>query len=57
MNIMVFGRISWDCNQKKSLAYALFPSPSKTLTDGDANKLRDKIVRRLEREIDAQLRS
>jgi phenylalanyl-tRNA synthetase beta chain len=43
---------------KKSLAYALsFQSPSKTLTDRDANKLRDKIVRRLEREIGAQLRS
>jgi phenylalanyl-tRNA synthetase beta chain len=43
---------------KKSLAYALtFQSPDKTLTDKDANKLRDKIVRRLEREIGAQLRS
>jgi len=43
---------------KKSLAYALaFQSPTKTLTDKEANKLRDKIVRRLEREIGAQLRS
>jgi phenylalanyl-tRNA synthetase beta chain len=43
---------------KRSLAYALaFQSPDKTLTDRDANKLRDKIVRRLEREIGAHLRS
>jgi len=43
---------------KKSLAYALaFQSPDKTLTDKDANKLRDKIVRRLQREIGAKLRS
>lgn len=43
---------------KKSLAYALaFQAPDKTLTDRDANKLRDKIVRRLEGEIGAQLRS
>ncbi|NOR82612.1 MAG: phenylalanine--tRNA ligase subunit beta [Ardenticatenales bacterium] len=43
---------------KRSLAYALaFQSPDKTLTDRDANKLRDKIVRRLEREIGARLRS
>ncbi len=43
---------------KKSLAYALaFQSPDRTLTDKEANKLRDKIVRRLEHEIGAQLRS
>jgi phenylalanyl-tRNA synthetase beta chain len=43
---------------KRSLAYALaFQSPDKTLTDRDANKLRDKIVRRLEREMEAHLRS
>ena len=43
---------------KKSLAYALaFQAPDKTLTDKEANKLRDKIVRRLERETGAVLRS
>jgi phenylalanyl-tRNA synthetase beta chain len=42
---------------KKSLAYALsFQAPDRTLTDSDANKLRDKIARRLERELGAQLR-
>jgi phenylalanyl-tRNA synthetase beta chain len=42
---------------KKSLAYALsFQAPDRTLTDQDANKLRDKIARRLERELGAQLR-
>jgi phenylalanyl-tRNA synthetase beta chain len=43
---------------KKSLAYALsFQAPDRTLTDKDANKLRTKIVRRLEWEIGAKLRS
>ena len=43
---------------KKSLAYALaFQALDKTLTDKEANKLRDKIVRRLERETGAVLRS
>lgn len=42
---------------KKSLAYALaFQAPDKTLTDNDANKQRDKIVKRLEKELGAQLR-
>jgi phenylalanyl-tRNA synthetase beta chain len=42
---------------KKSLAYALaFQSLERTLTDKEASKLRSKIVRRLEREIGAQLR-
>jgi phenylalanyl-tRNA synthetase beta chain len=43
---------------KKSLAYALaFQAADRTLTDEEANRLRQKIVRRLEREIGAQLRS
>jgi len=43
---------------KKSLAYSLtYQNPERTLTDKDAAKLRNKIVRRLEREIGAQLRS
>ena len=42
---------------KKSLAYSLtYQSPDRTLTDKDAAKLRNKIVRRLEREFGAQLR-
>jgi phenylalanyl-tRNA synthetase beta chain len=41
-----------------SLAYALaFQAPDRTLTDAEVNRLRDKIVRRLERELDAQLRA
>jgi phenylalanyl-tRNA synthetase beta chain len=43
---------------KKSLAYALtFQASDRTLTDEEVNKLRDKIVRRLEREVGAQLRA
>ncbi len=43
---------------KKSLAFALYyQSPSKTLTDDDAAKLRKKIVGRLNREIGAELRA
>ncbi|MCJ7703818.1 MAG: phenylalanine--tRNA ligase subunit beta [Anaerolineales bacterium] len=42
---------------KKSLAYSLtYQDPERTLTDKDAAKLRTKIVRRLERELGAQLR-
>ncbi|MBU1661779.1 MAG: phenylalanine--tRNA ligase subunit beta, partial [Chloroflexi bacterium] len=42
---------------KKSLAYSLtYQSPDRTLTDKDAAKLRNKIVRRLEAEFGAQLR-
>ncbi len=43
---------------KRSLAYSLtFRSDDKTLTDKDANKIRDKIVRRLEDELGASLRA
>ena len=43
---------------KKSLAYRLaFQSDEKTLTDKDAARLRNKIVKRLKRDIDAELRS
>jgi len=42
---------------KKSLAYSLtYQHPERTMTDKDANKLRNKIVKRLERELGAQLR-
>jgi len=42
---------------KKSLAYNLtYQNPERTLTDKDAAKLRTKIVKRLERELGAQLR-
>ncbi len=42
---------------KKSLAYNLtYQNPERTLTDKDAAKLRNKIVKRLEREVGAQLR-
>jgi phenylalanyl-tRNA synthetase beta chain len=42
---------------KKSLAYSLtYQDPNRTLTDKDAAAIRNKIVRRLEREIGAQLR-
>ncbi|RME07256.1 MAG: phenylalanine--tRNA ligase subunit beta, partial [Anaerolineae bacterium] len=42
---------------KKSLAYSLtYQDPERTLTDKDAAKIRTKIVKRLEREIGAQLR-
>ena len=42
---------------KKSLAYSLtYQDPTRTLTDKDAAKLRNKIVRRLEQELGAQLR-
>jgi phenylalanyl-tRNA synthetase beta chain len=43
---------------KKSLAYSLtYQSPEKTLTDADAAAIRNKIVKRLEVEISAKLRS
>jgi phenylalanyl-tRNA synthetase beta chain len=43
---------------KKSLAYALtYRSPEGTLTDKDAASIRNKIVKRLENEVDAKLRS
>ena len=42
---------------KKSLAYALtFQASDRTLSDADASKVREKIVARLKREIDAQVR-
>jgi len=43
---------------KKSLAYSLtYQEPDRTLTDMDAATLRNKIVRRLENELGARLRS
>ncbi|GAB4496230.1 MAG: phenylalanine--tRNA ligase subunit beta [Anaerolineales bacterium] len=43
---------------KKSLAYALtYQAQDKTLTDADAAAIRNKIVKRLEKEIGAKLRS
>ena len=43
---------------KKSLAYALtYQSPDSTLTDKDAAQIRSRIVRRLEQEVGAKLRS
>jgi len=43
---------------KKSLAYSLtYQSPDSTLTDKDAAQIRSRIVRRLEQEVGAKLRS
>jgi phenylalanyl-tRNA synthetase beta chain len=43
---------------KKSLAYSLtFQADDRTLTDRDANKLRDKIVRQLKKKLGATLRA
>ena len=43
---------------KKSLAFALtFQANDRTLQDKDVQKIRQKIVRRLEQTCDAQLRS
>ncbi len=42
---------------KKSLAYSLTYQAEKTLTDADAAAIRNKIVKRLEREVGAKLRS
>jgi phenylalanyl-tRNA synthetase beta chain len=45
-------------SDKKSLAYTLtFQADDRTLTDKDANKIRDKIVRRLNAQLDATLRT
>ncbi|MBN2043485.1 MAG: phenylalanine--tRNA ligase subunit beta [Anaerolineales bacterium] len=42
---------------KKSLAYSLtYQAPDRTLTDSEVAKIRTKIVKRLEREVNAQLR-
>ncbi|MBP1694380.1 MAG: pheT [Chloroflexi bacterium] len=43
---------------KKSLAYSLtYQASDRTLTDQDVQQLRQKIIRRLEQELDAKLRS
>jgi phenylalanyl-tRNA synthetase beta chain len=43
---------------KKSLAYSLvYQHPEKTLTDKEVAAIRQSIVKRLEKELDAQLRS
>jgi phenylalanyl-tRNA synthetase beta chain len=42
---------------KKSLAYSLTYQAEKTLTDKEAAAIRQKIVRRLENELGAKLRS
>ncbi|HEV8259138.1 MAG TPA: phenylalanine--tRNA ligase subunit beta, partial [Burkholderiales bacterium] len=43
---------------KKSLAYSLtYQAPAKTLTDAEAAAIRNKIVKRLEQEVGAKLRS
>lgn len=43
---------------KKSLAYALtYQSPERTLTDQDATQIRQRIVKRLDQELGAKLRS
>ncbi|MBI5951424.1 MAG: phenylalanine--tRNA ligase subunit beta [Chloroflexi bacterium] len=42
---------------KKSLAYSLTYQAEKTLTDAEAATIRNKIVKRLEREVGAKLRS
>lgn len=43
---------------KKSLAYSLtYQSPERTLNDADAKQIRQRILRRLEHELDAKLRS
>ena len=43
---------------KKSLAYTLtYQAPDRTLTDKDATQIRQKIIRRLEQELGAKLRS
>jgi len=42
---------------KKSLAFSLtYQAPDRTLSGGEVAKLRDKIVKRLEREVGAQIR-
>jgi phenylalanyl-tRNA synthetase beta chain len=43
---------------KKSLAYALtYQSPDSTLTDKDAAQIRTRIIKRLDQELGAKLRS
>jgi phenylalanyl-tRNA synthetase beta chain len=43
---------------KKSLAYSLvYQAPDRTLTEQDSNQVRGKIIRRLEQELGAKLRS
>lgn len=43
---------------KKSIAYSLtYQAPDRTLTDKDASQIRQKIIRRLEQELAAKLRS
>ena len=42
---------------KKSLAYSLTYQAEKTMTDADAAAIRNKIVKRLEHEVGAKLRS
>lgn len=43
---------------KKSLAYSLsYQAPDRTLTDEEVAKIRSRIVRRLDKELDAKLRS
>jgi phenylalanyl-tRNA synthetase beta chain len=43
---------------KKSLAYSLtYQAPNKTMTDAEAAAIRNKIVKRLEQEVGAKLRS
>jgi phenylalanyl-tRNA synthetase beta chain len=43
---------------KKSLAYSLtYQSPDRTLTDKEVSKIRDHIIRQLEEELGAKLRS
>jgi phenylalanyl-tRNA synthetase beta chain len=43
---------------KKSLAYSLtYQAPDRTLTDEEATKIRQRIIRRLEEALDAKLRS
>jgi phenylalanyl-tRNA synthetase beta chain len=43
---------------KKSLAYSLsYQAPDRTLTDEEASKIRKRIVKRLDSELDAKLRS
>lgn len=43
---------------RKSMAYSLtYQAPDRTLTDKDATQIRQKIIRRLEQEIGAKLRS
>lgn len=45
-------------NGKKSLAYSLtYQSAEKTLTDKDVAQIRSRIIRRLEQELDAKLRT